>query len=220
MIRARWVALVVGFAFVAFATSAMASQITLQPSTQNITITEGTSGIVDLTLGACTGTTTITCTLSGSATGLSGQSGTYSLVTSGSSPLKITAGPETTSTSGVFPIGVSGATTTFTFTPTVGSPISGSVTYGNLNDGSANPHFDGTWMPGGSGPFTFDYELSPLPNGDTLECIAASNCKSTDTSDSVTISAGEFVAAEPSSVALVSLVLLGGLLIGRKKLFA
>jgi hypothetical protein len=103
----------------------------------------GTS--MNVGLGSCTTTTfTGVCTLSGTGnTGFDpGDSAMYSFTTTtgmGGSITALNSPPGTT----VFPINMNGANTAFAYSSTDGDSLTGSVTWTDVANGSANPHFDG-----------------------------------------------------------------------------
>jgi hypothetical protein len=167
-------------------------------STQDVTFTGDGSGDLSTMLGACSfnGTNT-TCTLSGTTPTPYSFAVTYAGTTD-----TTVFGP--VNPFGAFPVAANWLSSTVTLGTTTYS-----VDYAGAHDGSANPHFDGSW----SGGTTFDYTLNVITcTGlvDSTPCTLENVGATAGATASATISSGELVAIpEPGSLGLIGLGLLG-----------
>lgn len=220
MVRARWVTLVVAFAFAVFATSALAGTITvgLQEAGVNggAITTEGSGGSSVAVGPIAYGSFTIN-TVTAVATPSEGVLDSNSLNVSGS-------------TAGTLVVYVTGQGITY---PTGTSPFFSSFTTNLLQSGWTVT--EATYVDAANGLFT---TATPLAS----KTFTASGLDTGSSTNSATVGAGPYSitevytiaasgtgsanstidvsAAEPASVGLLGLVLLGGLLVERKKLFA
>lgn len=209
------ISLAVACLMVAFVSlTAQADQISIGASSQNVTLVGASGGTLDVTLGLCAGSTNTTCTLSGTATYPNSSTTPYTLTEdyagTGSSP--IVAGP---GSSGVYPLALNGATTWVQF----GASAPVQINYLTLDDGSANPHFDGWWLVSGQ-KFNFDYTLQNISgdcnsNNCTVDYVAANGGTIANP-----ISSGEFDTPEPASLGLFGLGLFGLAFVYRRRMKA
>ena len=189
--------------------TAKADEFLIGQSGQVVKYTGDGSGDVNVQFGACSynGVNTA-CTLSGTGYSLNityaghtdttefgpGSNGVFQLVSANWLTSTVTLGPDT------YPL-----------------------VYDDTNDGSKNPHFDGTYDSGG----VFDYTLKNIqsPNSCTGISGPPSNCTLDNVADtsgatvSQEISSGEFDAPEPAS-ALLMASLLGLAVILRRRITA
>jgi hypothetical protein len=206
----------VAFAVVVATTAARADQISevsLAESMQDVTVTSnGPSGPADISLGTLANGV---YTLSGSGSMIvpgsaSNVAGSWSLTTTG---MVEAVQPEN---EGAFAVDMNGATSTFSFTAAGVGTITGTATITEVQDGTPNPQFDGTWtLDNTTEPFDFTVNDLTL-NGPATDFGVIAFGTSGTTSAS-TLSAGEFVTPEPASLGLFGLGLIGLALIIRRQ---
>ncbi len=210
------------------------SQITLTNSSQNVTFTATStfpSASANVALGSCSSTTfTGTCTLSGS-TLFGSDIGTYTFTTTTSSAFTISS---SSAVQTVWPFTTpGGATSTFSYSAADGDSLTGTVSWTTANNGSGNPHLDGTitvTSRSGDMAFTSAFPVSSVSNFDLLlskltctpsitPCTVEQLFVNGSGSASATVSSGQVPAMpEPGSMLLLgSGLLVAGSFLRRRR---
>ncbi|HUY14084.1 MAG TPA: hypothetical protein VMX16_10730 [Terriglobia bacterium] len=197
MKRTRWIHLVLiaGLLAVLGSRAAVAGQVTIGPSSQDVLLTSTGLGTINVTFGSCAGTT---CTLTNSG----GTAYTLTTTFATTSLLFTYSG-----------VGEDFNPVSNSFTANVGGSGSQPASY-TLAFSDGHVDFDGTWLPGG---FSFDYSLNALmgapgnlgPGPATNAILTSLAADPAGTAWEATISSGEFNTPEASSAFLL-LIMLGG----------